>query len=81
MGIEMIYDVGMVFAMSSNVMRKEEYEMTRSKRDEIKRRLDQPMPFEYRETLEHELKDIRESLKNAHREQYNNQRGSSEQNN
>ncbi len=62
-------------------MQKEEYEMIRSEGDMLVKRLKDPMPDRYRKILEKDLKDVRESLKNAHREQYNNQRGSSEQNN
>jgi len=62
-------------------MQKEEYEMIRSEGDMLVKRLKDTMPDRYRKILEKDLKDVRESLKNAHREQYNNQRGSSEQNN
>jgi len=55
-------------------MKKEEYEELRRKRDEISRLLKGPTLPSYKIALEKQLETIRTTIKNAHREQYNEQR-------
>lgn len=57
-------------------MKKEQYETLRRKRDELSRLLKGPTLPSYRFVLEKQLSQIRETIKNAHREQYNEQRAS-----
>ena len=57
-------------------MKKEQYETLRRKRDELSRLLKGPTLPSYRISLEKQLSQIREAIKNAHREQYNEQRAS-----
>ena len=55
-------------------MREEVYKELVSQRNMISKQLEGQMPERYRTLLESDIKVIRKKLKDAHREQYSNER-------